>query len=52
MIHVNKDKDTLKSVDQMIQDYTDGDTEMHLPHKVMQLDKPVLLYIISRLMAE
>lgn len=52
MIHVNEDKNDLKAIEQFIADYNDGDAEMNLPHSVMQLDKPVLLYIISRLMAE
>ena len=52
MIHVNEDKADLAKIEQFIQDYNDGDAEMNLPHSVMQLDKPVLLYIISRLMVE
>lgn len=52
MIHVNEDKNDMKAIEQFIADYNDGDSEMNLPHSVMSLDKPVLLYIISRLMVE
>lgn len=51
MIHISEDAHDVKTIEQFVQDYNDGDTEMTLPHSIMQLDKPVLMYIISRLLA-
>lgn len=51
MIHISEDAHDVKAIEQFIQDYNDGDAEMTLPQSIMQLDKPVLLYIISRLLA-
>lgn len=52
MIHTNKNSDDEKTIQQFISDYENGDVEMTLPQDVMQMDKPVLLYIISRLLAK
>lgn len=52
MIHINKDKNDTKLITQLIEDYNDGDTEMSLPEAVVKLDKSILLYIISRLLAQ
>lgn len=52
MIHTNKNSDVEETIQQFIDDYENGDAEMTLPHVVMQMDKPVLLYIISRLLAK
>lgn len=52
MIHLDNDKTDIKKIEDIIADYNDGDIEMHLPSSVTKLDKPVLLYIISRLLAQ
>lgn len=51
MIHSSDQADNNK-VQSIINDYDAGDSEMTVPDQVLNLDKPVLIYIISRLLAE
>jgi len=51
MIHYTNDQEINDKVEKMIDQYNDGDHEMTLPYDLGNYDKPVLLYVISQLLA-